>query len=216
MEKQRKMKPIEKNKFSSTLYGVKLYIDDIELILLKISNINENYTISDDDNVYTDIEELKKYKGDNPKIIKIESKNDFNYLFVRIVENTASIITFGEMYNKIAYEIEKIFIKRKNNPFVTYFFNPKNAKNNIIVLFIILGGIYFYRTYYLKEAIDIKQNIWSVIIWVLIYLVTLINPNYNGKLELKRRHENNFFKNNKDTIMVGTIIAIVSYLLTLI
>lgn len=210
------MKPIEKNKFSSTLYGVKLYIDDIELILLKISNINENYTISDDDNVYTDIEELKKYKGDNPKIIKIESKNDFNYLFVRIVENTASIITFGEMYNKIAYEIEKIFIKRKNNPFVTYFFNPKNAKNNIIVLFIILGGIYFYRTYYLKEAIDIKQNIWSVIIWVLIYLVTLINPNYNGKLELKRRHENNFFKNNKDTIMVGTIIAIVSYLLTLI
>lgn len=210
------MKPIEQNRFSSTLYGVKLYIDDIELILSKILSINETYTISDDENLYVDIEELKKYKGDNPKIIKIESKNNFNYLFVRIVENTASILTFGEIYNKIAYEIEKIFIKRKNNPFVTYFFNPKNAKNNIIVLFVILGGIYLYRTYYLKEVADIKQNIWSVIIWFSILLVTLINPNYNGKIELKRRHENNFFKNNKDTIIVAIITAIVTYLLTLI
>jgi hypothetical protein len=210
------MKPIEQNRFSSTLYGVKLYIDDIELILSKILSINETYTISDDENLYADIEELKKYKGDNPKIIKIESKNNFNFLFVRIVENTASILTVGEMYNKIAYEIEKIFIKRKNNPFVTYFFNPKNAKNNIIVLFVILGGIYLYRTYYLKEVVDIKQNLWSVIIWFSILLVTLINPNYNGKIELKRRHENNFFKNNKDTLIVAIITAIVTYLLTLI
>lgn len=208
--KNKKMKPIEQNKFSSTIYGVKLYIDDIETILSKITLSNQSFKISDDDNIYEDLEELKKYKGDNPNIIKIESKSNFDYMFIRIVENVCSIISYGETYNKIAYEIEKIFLKRKNNKFVTFFFNSRNARNNIIILSLVYFGYYLYKTYYLKQIVDIKQSIWTIIIWLLILLITLINPNFNGKIELKRRHENSFFKNNKDKLLV----AIITFLVT--
>ena len=191
------MKPIETNKFSSSIYGVKLYIDDIELILSKIESVKDTYIISDDDNIYENLAELKQYKGNNPGIIKIEAKSEdvlhFEYLFIRITENIGSVTSKGEKYNRLAYEIEKIYLKRKNNPFITYFFNQKNARNNVIFLFLILGGIYLYRTYHLKEVVDVKKNIWSIIIWLIIFFITLVNSNFNGKIELKRKHEDSFF-----------------------
>lgn len=214
------MKPIESNKFSSTIYGVKLYIDDIELILSKITSINDTYIISDDDNIYESLDELKLYKGNNPEIIKIEAKDGdsfkFEYLFIRIAENIGSITSRGEKYNKLSYEIEKIYLKRKNNPFITYFFNQKNAKNNLIFLFLFFGGIYFYKTYFLKEVVDVKKSFWPIIVWLIIFFITLINSNLNGKIELKRKHEDNFLKNNKDAIIIVIITAVITYLLTLI
>lgn len=214
------MKPIEVDKFGSSTFGVKLYIDDIELILSKIESIGDTYIISDDENIYENLEELKQFKGNNPKVIKIEARGEntlhFEYFFVRIAENIASVTSKGEKYNMLAYQIEKIYLKRKNNAFITYFFNQRNARNNVILLFIILGGIYFYRTYYLKEIVDVKQNVWSIIVWLTVFLITLTSSNFNGKIELKRKHENNFFENNKDTILVAVITAVVTYLLTLL
>jgi hypothetical protein len=213
------MKPIQKNQFSSTISGVKLYIDDIELILSKILTINENYTICDDDNIYEDLDELKKYKGHNPDIIKIESKNknnEFNFLIVRIVENIASVRSYGENQNRIAYEIEKIFLDRKINPLIRFFFNPKNAIFNIITLTIIFGFVYLYKTYYLKESVNIKQNLWPLILWLAILFITLLNKNSNGRIELKRRHESSFLKNNKDSILLVVITAILTAVITII
>ena len=208
------MKPIEQNKFSSSIYGVKVYIDDIELILSKILSLNETFTISDNENSYDNLEELKKYKGNNPSIIKIDSNNKFNYLSIRIFENVASVNSYGNEYNKIAYEIEKIFLRRKSHPFISYFFNTKNARNNIIILSIVLSGIFFYKTYYLHESVNLKQNIWYVVAWLIILLITLMHPNFNGKIELKRRHENSFLKNNKDSILIATITAIITAIIT--
>jgi hypothetical protein len=211
------MKPIKQNKFSSTISGVKLYIDDIELILSKLSTINENYTIFDDENIYEDLDELKKYKGFNPSIIKIESKSEndgFNFIYIRILENIASIRSYGENQNRIAYEIEKIFFKRKINPFIRFFFNSKNAIFNITLLTPILAIIYVYRTYYLKENISVKQNLWPLIIWLIILFLALLNKNTNGKIELKRRHESNFMKNNSDAILLVIITAILTAVIT--
>src|SRR5690606_33126312 len=116
------------------------------------------------------LEDLNQYKGNNPKIIKIESLNKFDYIFIRIVENVSSVTSRGSVYNKIAYEIEKIFLKRKNNPFVLYFFNPKNARNNIIVITIAFSAIYAYKSYYLKETVNIKQGTLFLVLWLLVLL----------------------------------------------
>ncbi|WJS95828.1 hypothetical protein NYQ10_05075 [Flavobacterium johnsoniae] len=211
------MKPIEQNKFSSTISGIKLFLDDIELILSKFSALNENYILFDDDNIYENLEELKHYKGNNPKIIKIELKNEvgsFNFLYVRIVEDLGSVSSYGEKQNKIAYEIEKIFLKRKNSPLIRYFFNPKNAVYNIITITTISCLIYCYKTYYLKEIVNIKQNLWPIVLWFVILFFTLLNKNSNGKIELKRRHESSFLKNNKDSILLVIITAIFTAIIT--
>ncbi len=85
------MEPIKRNKFSSSIYGVKLYIEDVELIVSKIKNLSNNFQISDNDNTYQDIEELRKYKGDNPQLIKIENEENFNFIFIIISENIADL-----------------------------------------------------------------------------------------------------------------------------
>lgn len=211
------MKPIEKNEFSSSILGVKLYLDDIELIISKIQNLSDNFQISDDDNIYQSIEELREFKGDNPRKIKIENRKEFSYIFIGISDDIANVTCSGELFLKEAYEIEKIFIERKKSPTITYFFNPINARNNLIVVTLLLATYYAYKTFYLKQITDFKGVTWVLVIWGTIFLVTLLNPNFNRKIELKRRHETGFWKKNQDNILTAIIsiilTAIISYLI---
>lgn len=208
------MKPIERTEFSSSIYGVKLYIDDIELIISKIQNLSNNFKISDNDNIYQDLDELRKYKGDNPQLIKIENRENFDLLFIRIVENIASINCRGEAFLKEAYEIEEIFIKRRKHPIITYFFNPENTKSNLINFTIILGVYYSYKGFYLKETLDFRNGIFGIVVGLLFILITLLNQNFNGRIELKRKHESSFWEKNKDAILIAIISAIITGVIT--
>lgn len=209
------MKPIERNEFSSSVYGVKLYRDDIELIISKIES-KPNFNISDEDNIYKNIEEFIEYKGYNPKIMKLATTENFNYIFIRITDNIASITCKGEAFLRDAYEIEKLFLKRKNNPIITYFFNPRNAKFNLLILTIVISIYYSYQLLYLKQKFEYKNNFVGIIFWLIILLITLINQNFNGKIELKRKHESSFWDKNKDAILVSIISAIIAAIITYI
>lgn len=209
------MKPIEKNEFSSSVYGVKLYRDDIELIISKIES-KSNFNISDEDNIYQNVEELIKYKGYNPKIIKLASTENFNYIFIRITDNIASITCRGEAFLRDAYEIEKLFLKRKKNPIITYFFNQRNAKFNLLILTIIISIYYSYQLLYLKQKFEYKNNFIGIGFWLIVLLITLLNQNFNEKIELKRKHESSFWNKNKDAILVAILSAIFGGIITYI
>lgn len=55
--------------FNSNIPGVKLYLDDIEHIIDILKIENTTIEISDEENIYESIDELRKIKGNNPKLI---------------------------------------------------------------------------------------------------------------------------------------------------
>ncbi|CDT28693.1 membrane hypothetical protein [Sphingobacterium sp. PM2-P1-29] len=116
----------------------------------------------------------------------------------------------------MAYEIEKLLLKRKKNPIVTYFFNPNNAKNNLIILTIFLSFYYLYKIVYLKQEFEIKNNSWGIGFWLTVLLIILTNQNFNGRIELKRKHESSFWEKNKDALLIATLIAIITVIITIV
>ncbi|ESU25068.1 hypothetical protein FSS13T_18610 [Flavobacterium saliperosum S13] len=213
------MKPIEKLINTNVIGGVKIYLDDLELILYKLHQSGFNTIISDDDNMYDSIDELKQFKGNNPKIIKIEAHNNdlpLEYIYIRIVDNVSSVLSNGKNVLAASYEIEKILANRKNKFIYTYFINPKNALINLILISSIALFAFIYKSIYLKQQYNKIEWLGIILIWSIIYLYTLLNPNTNEKIELERKHEDNFFKKNKSAILVGIIIAIITAIITLI
>lgn len=206
----------EKKYFNATINYTKLYLEDIENIISKIENENIKIEISDNENVYESIAELKSIKGNNPKLIKIEGtlKSGFlEYINVRITEFSSTIyVHHSETLLKPAYEIEKLLISKKRKLIYSYF-NSYNAKINVIFNLVISTILFLVYTFITKK--DFNYTIWFFIIllWVLIFFISELNPNSNTKIELERKHELNFYEKNKDKILFGIVTTIIGIII---
>lgn len=206
----------ENKYFNSTINSTKLYLEDIESIISKIENENIKIEISDNENVYESISELKSIKGNNPKLIKIEGtlKNTFlEYINVRITEFSSTIYVHNsESLLKNAYEIEQILISKKRK-LIYSFFNSYNAKINIIFNLVISSILYLVYTLFFKKDFNYTIWIYIILIWVLIFFISELNPNSNTKIELERKHDLNFYEKNKDKILFGIVTTIIGIII---
>lgn len=112
--------------FNSNIPSVKLYLDDIEHIIDILKSDTAIIEISDDENTYESIDEIRKVKGNNPKLIKIEGKLPdglFEYISIKISEYSLTIYVHqSEQFIKTAYEIERL-ARTKKRPAIYSFFN---------------------------------------------------------------------------------------------
>lgn len=202
------MKKVENSTLTDSIPRTKLYLDDVEYVLSKLSSLNLNIEISDDDNVYDSLEELIQTKGLNPKLIKIFGKQKeqlFGFILIRL-SNLASTVHVqnDEKLLKIGYEIEKYLTSRKRKK-IYAFFNSQNAKLNIVINSVLAVGVYIYSTYVRKTAFNYIVWICIVLLWIFIFFLSELNPDSNTKIELDRKHNLNFYEKNKDKIILALL-----------
>jgi len=206
-------------KLSSTISSTKMYLDDIEFIIAKFESSGLSIEISDDVNIYESIEELGKIKDKNPKEIKIIGKRKevfTEFIMVILTQNTSSVyVNHSTDLMKIGYEVEKLYTARKRKKIYT-FFNSWTSKLNI--LFNSVFCILFYIYYKIMGKTDYSFAAWLYLIgfWVIIYIISEINPDSNTKIELERKHNLSFYSKNKEKIFFGIIMTIIGSALTLI
>lgn len=203
--------------FNSVIPSVKIYLDDIEFIIDILNSENTIIEISDEENTYETIEELRKIKGNNPKSFKIEGKLQdglFEYISISLSAYSLRIyVHHSEKFLKTAFEVER-FAKTKKRPAIYSFFNSRNSKINIVINIILAFGFYLTYAFIFEKDFSIKIWLYLITFWCFIFILSELNPNSNTKIELKRRHESNFWEVNKDKILLVIITAIITALIS--
>lgn len=207
------MQKIKNESFSNTIKDAKLYLEDIEEIIEKLSSKSLNVKMYDNKNIYENINEVIEQKGKNPIKLIIEGKGTgiFQNINVHIEKNEIWVHSIGsELMYSYGIEINE-FIKSKR---VWYFYILN--KN---LLFI--NSFFLFALFQLLIDKSTKLLIFPWLIWVFIVLFSLlffaiIVKYFWSSLSLVRRHEYGFFRRNKDSIILTIISAIMGSLLTIL
>ena len=214
------IKKKEEKYFNSAIPGTKIYLDDIEDILEILKEHNLSVEISDDDNIYDSIDEIKTLRGETPAKIKIHGRPEGDALFEWIsleMSRAGSTIYVNHSKNLLlpAHAIEKIFIQSKRKPIYSVV-NAKFAKAQIKTSFVVGVVLFLFSSEFegLKNASIVMGCI--ALAWCSVYVFSELNPDTNTDIELKRRHNKGFYKRNKDKIIVGVLMAIVGASLALL
>ena len=169
--------------------------------------------------VHSSLEELKEVKGQNPELRKINGKfEDFSleYISVRITEYSTSIYVHNsERLLKIAYEIERLMISRKRKKIYSWL-NSRIAKINIILNLILLFSSYIYFEFLIKKPHNFSFWFYLILFWSIIFIISVLNPQSNTKIELERKHQLDFFKKNRERILLILITAIITTIVGII
>ncbi|MBS7230355.1 hypothetical protein KHA90_04905 [Flavobacterium psychroterrae] len=206
----------ENKYFNTTINSTKLYLEDIENIISKIENENIILEISDNENVYESIAELRSITGTNPKTIKILgtlTSSFLEYITIRITESSSTIYVHNsDTLLKPAYEIENLLISKKRKLIYSYF-NSYNAKINLLCTLLIGFVVFLVCTFITKENFNYTIWVSIILLWTLIFLISELNPNSNTKIELERKHELNFYEKNKDKILFGIVTTFIGIII---
>jgi len=212
------MKKIETTTITTYIGKTKLYLDDVEYVMSKLRSLDLNVEISDADNVYDSLEELRSIKGINLKLINFIGKPkdlSFGFILIRLSDQGSAVhVERSEKLLGIAYEIEK-FLKTRRRKMIYAFFNSQNAKANIMVNIILALAIYFYS---ITQKLPFNYFVWVSIImlWVFIFFLCELNSDCNSKIELDRKHNLKFYEKNKEKILLASIGAVIGAVITLL
>lgn len=172
--------------------------------------------ISDNENIYESLEEFILLKGGNPKLLdfKGRSKEDkYEYISINFRETLIRFYASDKkMFLNLSYKVEKLIEKRKRR-WIYKIFNSRFAVSCLTFYIFIC---FVYAVYNFLKNNSFKNDYFSLYIcflYFLIYLISEINPNSNTKVELKRRHETNFYLANKDKIILTVLASLFGYLL---
>lgn len=205
--------------FSSRIVATKIYLEDLEKIISILNSAQVALEISDNDNIYSSVEDLKNHQGSNPKIIKIEGKlpeKTLEWITVLITDASSSVNVFNsESLLKPAYEIEKIFVTRKRKKIYSWL-NSQSAIRNFILNVIFAFSFFAYHKLYLGKQYNLSFWFYVLLFWGLVFIVSELNPNSNTKIELERKHSIGFFAKNKEKVFLVIVTSVVLFLLSLI
>jgi hypothetical protein len=206
------MEKIKNNNYSKYIINSKLYLEDIEDIIEKLTQKSLTIKLYDDDNIYDNINELIELKGKNPKKLTIEGKAElFEYISIKIDKNDIWINSNGsEILYLCGLELNE-FIRTKKNWLLT-FLNPN------LLLALSTFSLLFLLSLFDKTTKTLPYN-WLIWIPVILYSLLIFRTIFKYfwiNLELVRRHQYGFIKRNKDSILLMIISAIFGSLLTII
>lgn len=206
------MQKIKYNNYSKSISNAKLYLDDIEDIIEKLTQKSLTVKIYDDQNIYDNITEVIELKGKNPKKLSIVGNADFlESISLKIEKNDIWIYSNGSE-TLYLYGIElNDFIRTKKN-WLLSILNPNIlfVSSIISLVFVILLIDFKTKTLPYNWLIWIPTALYSLLIFRTIIKYFWTN------LELVRRHQYGFIKRNKDSILLMIIGAILGSILTII
>ncbi|WP_147320734.1 hypothetical protein [Hymenobacter lapidiphilus] len=160
-------------------------------------------------------------KGKNPTSIEIigskyEGASDYTRISVSISNLRSHIYaSVQEKALKIGYDIEKLLLIRKRKR-IYNIFNSSFSKINIVIQSFLMLADYSLSLLYKNYKFNLLPWFFIITFWVIAFLISDINPDSNTKIELSRKHEINFYDNNKDKIILSLISMVFGALITLI
>lgn len=212
------MEKLEETSFRCSIPRTKLFINDIEAVIAKLRRFDLEVEITDSDNKYDSLEDIIEHKGKNPKEISLRGKSkgsSFDLLYLRISDRSSLLIINGKPeLVSLGYELEK-FLKDRQTNWLYSVFNSYYSKINIILNLVLLFGFWLYSRY--TETEFNYQLITPIIgFWLLILLYSELNPMTNSNIELVKKHELSIYQRNKDKILIGIILALLTAFIALI
>jgi hypothetical protein len=202
------MKKLESVFQSININDIKIFLDDLELLIDEIENLELTYTLEDSEFEYESLEELKSKKGINPKEVKFNIRNPketFGFITIKLINGSVYINAYSDKkLIDFANSLEIFFSKRKKN-WIYIFLNNELAIFNIIFNLFFFAMFTCYNYYYKKEF-DFSISLFITLFWVIIFIVSFFLPKGDSNIELEREHQKNILKNNKEKIGIGLLI----------
>lgn len=206
------MQKVKNVNFSSSISNAKLYLEDIEEIIDKLNQKSLEVKISDNKNIYDNINELIEQKGTNPTSLLIEGKGElFHSISVRIGKNYIDINAIGSESIYLCGMQLNDFIKNKKNWLLSLLHTQFLLASSMISA-ILLGLLIDRKTGLLPYD-------WLVWLPIVLYSLLIIGVTFKyfwTNLELVREHQYGFLKRNSDSIYLMIIGAVLGSLLTIL
>ena len=180
--------------------GVRLFRDDIDVIMSTLEDKNYKFQVSDRDFEYTTLDELIENRGDRPSFFQISGEGKektFNSVNIYFEKERIRLHSFGQESAKVLFsELRDIFetkysrIYKWLNPWV-YF----SASFLISAILWVTFGIN-------PRAVDIPLLRVLVVIFTTAWAISGLYRYNTPQVVLSRRHEGGFWKRNADKIIL--------------
>jgi hypothetical protein len=200
------------------IYRTKYFRDDIESLIDELLGIELEVEISDSDNIYESLDEVIENRGHFVSELNINSRvsnSSFSRCDISIsksrtflsVSGDEDLLNFGHKIHKMLLDRKvswlNVITRRSYFPFylIVYFLALLNA----------WGGS-------LKGEYTLLWTPWLISLTVicLAWLGSLVNPYSDTRIYLKRKHDVDFFENNKEKLILIIVSALVGTIITLI
>lgn len=195
--------------YSVYLKPVILYIDDLDKILEYFKEVSDTIIIQTNEYELTDIEEIKNINNDKLKYLYISTSNQG--ISLNIDNNVSIYISEDTPILRGALEKIKQYLSKRQRKLMFIL-------DNVVVynLFVILT-IYVVSTNFKKGNIYLGVFGICCLIIEIIWVWVNLKSDYHSIIYLKKKNDYpNFFKRNKDKLIIVIITAILTLVTTLI
>lgn len=202
--------------FYEKIVGVKLYRDDIDQLLVKFKKDSMNIEISDDDNIYENLDEFATNRGNKVDELYLKVIQTSTAYFELWCLNKTVVITSpdAEMRSN-CFEV-KDFLLRKTvwhykilNPWIW---------GTLAWATMIFWGLLSETN---EKELSLKNILCRVVFWLwyfflLLMVISWLNRRFNFQINLSRKHEAGFFNRNGDKIILLVVGSVIGAIVTLI
>lgn len=208
------MKQKKKERFIDVIKGVQFFREDIEYIISRCQSQSINLVISDENNIFENIDELANYKGNRPSKIELKGKLEtvlYSYIHISIESGRVIISTDGsEQLYSFGHELQA-FIKSK----IPWYYKVSDPWLwGAITILLIAFGLPIHENN--SEIIKYQGTLWFVLFFGTIWLISIASRYFNFTINLSRKHEYGFFKKNSDKLILAFISSIIGAFIALL
>ena len=192
---------------------VKIYKEQIKLIVDKLAELDETW-IAVNDYVLSSFEEIDDFKDVkiNELFIHSQYKESLDHLYLKVIKNQCTLLATTDstfMQGIFAY-IEKIISERKRKcrwiESLFYFVAPFGTTISLLIIQL--------KVYESETLEYIGYSLFGVMVLIIVLYLSTIGMR-KSEVIISKEQKNNFWKRNKDTIIVAVITSILSILFTL-
>lgn len=183
----------------TSFVSVKLYRNDIEELLSLLSDYVYAIEISDDKNIYSDLNELQATCGDRIPSLSIEGTAMGTSFKLELARQSRSYL---EVTNR-----DEVFLR-----VIDFLKAHRRTRLGVVIIASILAIV----AITVLGAIRHTNFVWLLLL--VVFPIILLKLWANGNLSLiylmQKHKQESFWTRNKDTIWVGVIVAIVTAIVT--
>ncbi len=208
------MKAVQKTSKDARIQPVKLFRDELDEILSKMRSICSEIELFDDKHQFESLDDIKKNLGMTIRKLSIQGKNpsiriDFGDMFGEVSlsvysNEAAAIALFYELRDFLMQK--RLFVSKINYSYVW---------NLIGVVIGLTPSVLIFKTQISNYPVIVYLLLAMLVMTVILIMLNLIKQK-GSLLYLEPRHNVDFWKVNKDKIIVALVTAIFSSIVTLL
>jgi hypothetical protein len=208
------MKTVQSSSINVRILPVKLFRDDLDEILSKMRSICGEIELFDDKHQFENIDDIKNNFGMKIRKLSIQGKNpniriDFGDMFGEVYLTAFSDEAAAKV---LFYELKDFLMQRRL--FVSRI-NYRYMWNLIGAVIGLTPTVYLFKTQLTNYPVIVYFLLAMLVLTVIFIILNSIKQK-GSVLYLEPRHNLDFWKVNKDKIMVAFVTAIISATVTLL